>query len=204
MSYLPSIPFPNGAAVTIPSVWTVRPARRAEPDAEARAELMALVIRAQAGDLGAQSALVRRYSARISGFVRPIISQPDEVEDVVQMVFIKMVRRLGLLRDLVTFESWLFALARNTALDFIRRRRCRPTMVSADDIFVETPYIDSSRAMCEIMEALELALTCLSPKDRSLVTLIVQGSSYRAAAQRESLSLGAVKQIGRASCRERV
>jgi DNA-directed RNA polymerase specialized sigma24 family protein len=87
----------------------------------------------------------------------------------------------------------LFALARNTALDFIRRRRCRPTMVSADDIFVETPYIDSSRAMCEIMEALELALTCLSPKDRSLVTLIVQGSSYRAAAQRESLSLGAVK-----------
>jgi RNA polymerase sigma-70 factor (ECF subfamily) len=154
---------------------------------------MAIVTRAQAGDLGAQSTLVRRYSARIAGFVRPIIAQPDAVEDVVQMVLIKMVRRLELLRDPITFESWLFALARNTALDFIRRRRCRPTLVSDDDKCVQTPYIDSSRALREITEALDLALTRLSPKDRSLVMLIVEGSSYRAAAQREGLSVGAVK-----------
>jgi RNA polymerase sigma-70 factor (ECF subfamily) len=154
---------------------------------------MALVTRAQAGDHDAQSKLVRRYTKRITAFVRPIISQPNAVEDVVQMVFIKMVRRFELLRVTVTFESWLFALARNTALDFIRRRRCRPATVSADENFIDTPYVDSSRALREINEALDLALTRLSPKDRSLVTLIVQGSSYRAAAQREGLSVGAVK-----------
>jgi DNA-directed RNA polymerase specialized sigma24 family protein len=49
------------------------------------------------------------------------------------------------------------------------------------------------RRVAEIMEALELALRQLSPRDRNIVTLIVNGHSYRAAAQREGLSIGAVK-----------
>lgn len=152
-----------------------------------------MVRRAQAGDLAAQSDLVRRYTLRISGFVRPIIAQPSAVEDVVQMVFIKMVRRLTLLRDPVTFESWLFALARNTALDFIRRRNCRPLTISDEGDFRETPDGQCARTMTEIMEALDHALVRLSPKDRNLVTHIVQGNSYRSAAAREGLSVGAVK-----------
>jgi RNA polymerase sigma-70 factor (ECF subfamily) len=159
----------------------------------ARAELLAVVRRAQAGDMAAQSDLVRRYTARIAGFVRPIIGQPSAIEDVAQMVFIKMVRRLTLLRDPVTFESWLFALARNTALDFIRRRNCRPVTVSDEGEFRTTPDTNDGRAMIEIMEALDHALVRLSPKDRNLVTHIVQGNSYRTAAAREGLSVGAVK-----------
>ena len=163
------------------------------PPTPERLELLAIVRRAQRGDLAAQSDLVRRYTTRISGFVRPIISQPSAVEDVVQTVFIKMVRRLALLRDPVTFESWLFALSRNTALDFIRRRNCRPATIADDGDFHATPDTSSTQAMTEIMEALEHALVRLSPKDRNLVTHIVQGNSYRFAAAREGLSVGAVK-----------
>ncbi len=158
-----------------------------------RSALLALVKRAQRGDLTAQSELVRRYTVRISGFVRSIISQPSAVEDVAQTVFIKMVRRLALLRDAVTFESWLFALARNTALDFIRRRNCRPVTISDEGDFRTTPDTNNGQAFTEIMEALEHALVRLSPKDRNLVTHIVQGNSYQFAAAREGLSVGAVK-----------
>jgi RNA polymerase sigma-70 factor (ECF subfamily) len=158
-----------------------------------RAALLALVQRAQAGDMDAQSDLVRRYMARIAGFLRPIISQPSAVEDVAQTVFIKMVRRLTLLRDPITFESWLFALARNTALDFIRRRNCRPVTVSDEGDYQSAPDTNNGQAMAEIMEALEHALVRLSPKDRNLVTHIVQGNSYQTAAAREGLSVGAVK-----------
>src|SRR3954468_5381312 len=87
--------------------------------------LIALVQRANRGDGAAQAELVNRYTRRIAGFIRGIIRQPDAVEDVTQMVFIKMFRRLGRLRDPAVFESWLFTLARNTGLDFIRRRSCR-------------------------------------------------------------------------------
>ena len=161
--------------------------------ASVRAELLAIVRRAKGGDMTAQSELVRRYTTRISGFVRPIIGQPSAVEDVVQTVFIKMVRRLTLLRDPATFESWLFALSRNTALDFIRRRNCRPVTVSDEGDFRTTPDTNDGQALAEVMEALEHALVRLSPKDRNLVTHIVQGNSYRFAAAREGQSVGAVK-----------
>lgn len=168
----------------------------AAADAQAtqeRAELIAIVKRAQRGDMAAQSELVRRYTVRISAFVRPILFQPSSVEDVVQMVFIKMVRRLTLLRDPAVFESWLFKLSRNTAVDFLRRRRCRPTTVSDERELVQAPDTSSTRPVEEIMEALSIALTRLSPKDRNLVTMIVEGNSYRTVAAREGLTVGAVK-----------
>lgn len=162
-------------------------------EAQEKAELIDLVLRAQRDDMAAQSELVRRYTVRISAFVRPILFQPSSVEDVVQMVFIKMVRRLTLLRDPAVFESWLFRLARNTAVDFLRRRRCRPTMVSDDIEFERAPDTSSERSVAEIMEALTMALTRLSPKDRNLVTMIVEGNSYQTVAAREGLTVGAVK-----------
>jgi DNA-directed RNA polymerase specialized sigma24 family protein len=129
-----------GRGVNPPRPAFRRAATEMSADAEAlatqeRAELVGLVVRAQRSEMAAQSELVRRYTVRLSAFVRPILFQPSAVEDVVQMVFIKMVRRLTLLRDPAVFESWLFRLARNTAVDFLRRRRCRPTMVSDEQTF---------------------------------------------------------------------
>jgi len=166
---------------------------RVEATLDERAALLSVVVRAQAGELDAQSDLVHLYHHRISAFVRPYVAQPSAVEDIVQTVFIKMVRRIGLLRDGRTFESWLFTLARNTALDAIRRSRCRPATISDDGILLSVASNDSSLVIHEIFDALELALQALSAKDRELIMLIVEGSSYDAAAKRMGLSLGAVK-----------
>ncbi|MBI5766849.1 MAG: sigma-70 family RNA polymerase sigma factor [Verrucomicrobia bacterium] len=163
------------------------------PSEADRTELAALIARAQTGESAAQTELVRRYTNRIAAFVRPIITQPSAIDDVVQMVFIKMLRRLGILRDAGAFESWLLALARNTAVDFIRRRRCRPATVWDEHELTEAPDTTSQRKVAEIMEALEFALRQLSPRDRNIVMMIVQGNSYQTAAQREGLSVGAVK-----------
>lgn len=156
-------------------------------------ELLDLVDRARIGDLSAQSELVKRYTARISGFVRPILAQPSAVEDVVQMIFIKMVRRFRLLRSSAAFESWLFRLARNTALDFIRRRRCRPVAVDDEEHLDRVVDQSSDRAVGEIMEAFELAIRRLTPVDQSLVRMIVEGHSYTIAAEQAGMSVGAVK-----------
>ena len=190
MTYLPSIPFPSGAAIADPSR---PPGNLTESEREERARLRAIVDRAQAGDLGAQSELVRRYTKRVSVFVRSLVAQQSAVEDIVQMMFIKMVRRIGRLREPEAFESWLFTLARNTAFDYFRHSRCRPLTVPDDGDFMHTPAVDSGRDVAEIMEALEVALARVSPKDRRLVNLIVQGHGYRVAAKREGLSVGAVK-----------
>lgn len=148
---------------------------------------------AQAGDTEAQSELIRRYTRRVSGQISVIVRQPSAIEDVVQMAFIKMVRALPWLRDPAVFESWLFTLSRSTALDFIRRQRCRPVTVAAETELLNLPARDSSPAVNEIMEALELAVRRLGEKDQRLIALLLQGHDYRALAERENLTVGAVK-----------
>lgn len=164
--------------------------RRSEAD---RAELADLVTRAQAGESLAQTAIVQRYTRRLSGFVRGIVRQTFAVEDIVQTVFIKMFRRLSRLRDAAAFESWLFMLARNTSLDFLRRQRRRPVTVSADEALFEIPDTRPVDGTAEILAALDTALAKLNPQTRNLVSLFVQGCSYHTLAQREGITLGAVK-----------
>lgn len=169
------------------------PAARLAAGADARDELLGLVTRAHDGDLGAQSELVRRYMKRISAHVRNMLYQTDAVEDIVQMVFIKMARRITRLREPITFESWLFTLARNTTIDFLRQVRARPAMVSGEWDLKHTVDPTPARALPEIMEALEVALARLSPRNQSLVRMVVQGFTYEAIAQSEGLTIGAVK-----------
>jgi RNA polymerase sigma-70 factor (ECF subfamily) len=167
--------------------------RDTDAAAETRAELISLVRRARQGKPDAQAELVRRYSRRLAGFVRGIIRQPDSVEDVTQMVFIKMFRRLSRLREPQVFESWLFTLARNTALDFIRRRNCRPATVGLDEDVNRIADPRNESAVPEILAALDRALARLSPLDRGLVTRFVNGDSYGEIARRAGISLASVK-----------
>jgi RNA polymerase sigma-70 factor, ECF subfamily len=184
--------FPAGASHTARPGATAAPTPVGPDTAEQRA-VTALVTRAQAGDLAAQSEIVHRYQRRLAGHIRQIIRQPDAVEDVVQTVFIKMLQRIHRLRDPAAFESWLFRLSRNSALDFIRRRNRRPASCGGEDQLQEIPDRDSARPVAEIMEALDLALQELSPKDRTLVTMFIQGHSYRIIAAQEGLTEEAVK-----------
>lgn len=189
--HLVRIPGPSAETTENRATAPDRFAPATSPDGQA--ELTALVRRAQSGDMAAQSELVLRYQRRLAGQVRLIIRQPAAVEDVVQTVLVKMLRRLGRLRDAGAFECWLFRMSRNSALDFIRRQRRRPMTVADEEELHQIPDTSTSSATTEILEALDRALAQLSQKDRSLVTLFVQGHSYRVIAAREGLTAEAVK-----------
>jgi RNA polymerase sigma factor (sigma-70 family) len=91
------------------------------------------------------------------------------------------------------FESWLFTLARNTSLDFIRRRNCRPNTVALDDEVNQIADPSNGSATTEILAALDRALARLSPLDRTLVSQFVAGETYGAIARQAGLSLASVK-----------
>lgn len=114
--------------------------------------------RAQAEDREAQSELVRRYSGRIAGFVRPMVKGGDAVEDFVQLITIKMCRRLPALREAMLFESWLFMLSRSTVLDHWCRAKCRPLKVIDPTPWSEQPPAEEESGRCsEIMKEVERA-----------------------------------------------
>ncbi|MBI5691114.1 MAG: sigma-70 family RNA polymerase sigma factor [Verrucomicrobia bacterium] len=156
-------------------------------------ELTAMVVRAREGESLAQAELVRRYRIRLSGFVRPMLRRPGEVEDLVQVVWIKMIRRLRSLREPQRFETWLFTLARNTVLDHLRRSRCRPETLVDDRLLHALPDPRRRELYDEIMEALRVAIQECGVRERRVLQELIAGASYQAIATREGVSLPAMK-----------
>lgn len=92
------------------------------------------VERAKAGDEEAFRLLYIRYADNVYGYVRSIVRDDYEAEDVTQHVFAKLMTSIGKYRDRgVPFFAWLLRLARNVAIDHLRRMR-------------ETPCDDVSRS----------------------------------------------------------
>ena len=150
------------------------------------------VRRAQRGDDAAMRELIVSYQRRIAGFIYAITGRSDSVEDLAQMVFVKMVRALSRLKAPEQFESWLFRLARNTCIDHLRRQKLRRifTPFAAEHENVPEPEgsVDS-----EELDALRHALSQIRPKDRALLALVQEGRSHAEIASTLGTSVAAVK-----------
>ena len=165
----------------------------AEPTVTPEVELAALVIRARAGDQRAQSELVQRYRRRLRGFLRGLVGDPWSAEDVLQLVWVKMVTQLHLLREVPRFETWLFTLARNCALDHRRRVRCRPASSFEDGFWAGLPDPAADDRVQEIREALEVALRRCGGRDSRLIEQVIEGTTYQVMAEEAGLTLNALK-----------
>jgi RNA polymerase sigma-70 factor, ECF subfamily len=85
------------------------------------------VSRAKAGDQEALRFLYVRYADNVYGYVRSIVHDHYEAEDVTQHVFAKLMTALPKYEAReVPFAAWILRVARNVALDHMRRRRAIP------------------------------------------------------------------------------
>jgi RNA polymerase sigma-70 factor (ECF subfamily) len=150
------------------------------------------VRRAQRGDEAALRELIVSYQHRIAGFTYAITGRSDSVEDIVQMVFVKMARAIERLKAPEQFESWLFRLARNTCIDYLRRQRLRKMFVpfapEHENVAEPEGAVDA-----EELDALRHALAQLRPKDRALIALVQEGRSHAEIADTLRTSVAAVK-----------
>jgi len=71
----------------------------------------------------AYSTLYERYFRAIKNFVGPIIKKDASKDDVTQEIFIKVFRRLETYNPAYKFSGWIYRIATNTAIDFIRKER---------------------------------------------------------------------------------
>ena len=150
------------------------------------------VRRAQRGDEAAMRELIVAYQRRVAGFAYAITGRSDSVEDLSQMVFVKMARALDRLKAPEQFESWLFRLARNTCIDHLRRQKLRriftPFGPEHENVAEPAGAVDS-----EELDALRHALEQLRPKDRALLALVQEGRSHAEIAAIFRTSVAAVK-----------
>jgi RNA polymerase sigma-70 factor, ECF subfamily len=81
------------------------------------------VKRAQAGDRDALAFLYARYADNLHGYVRSIVHDHHEAEDVTQQVFAKLIQVIGKYEEReVPFFAWMLRVARNVAVDHLRRQ----------------------------------------------------------------------------------
>jgi RNA polymerase sigma-70 factor, ECF subfamily len=176
-----------------------------EPAADAPAAEMDLVRRAQRGDLAAYDELVQRYQERIYATVYHMTSNHEDANDLAQDSFIKAFQALKSFKGGSSFYTWLYRIAVNKTINFLKQRKNR-THMSLNDldfntennpdlvalISENTPRRDAG--LKELQEKLNAALLKLSEPHRLVVVLHdVQGLSHEEVAEVMECNIGTVR-----------
>ena len=154
----------------------------------------ALVEACRTGDADAFERLFDRYKDYVYSVAIHSLGDPAAAADVTQEVFLKLLTRIRQYRGEASFETWLYRITVNTALD--ARRATRRT-VPVDDprtaplAHRTTPEDEAARS--ETAERVRAALATLAPKLQAPVLLrYVLGLAYDEIAEALEISPGTV------------
>ena len=84
-----------------------------------------LAVRARAGDAVAFETLVLRKTPAVVAVARRILGDADEARDVAQLVFLRVWESLDRYDETFSFNTWLYRIATNLSIDFLRANRSR-------------------------------------------------------------------------------
>src|SRR6202158_6570177 len=96
-------------------------------------EEMELVRRARDGDMSAYDDLVRRYQERIYATIYHMTSNHEDANDLAQDSFIKAFQALKSFKGGSSFYTWLYRIAVNKTINFLKQRKNR-THMSLNDL----------------------------------------------------------------------
>jgi RNA polymerase sigma-70 factor (ECF subfamily) len=163
------------------------------------AELIAAV---RKGDVAKFEVLITRYQPRVFATARRYARREDEVQDIVQEVFIKAFQKLDSFRAEAPFEHWLMRTAVRTCYDFLRsHQRNRETMLTdlSDpevdwlERFAAGPE-DNSKNTDAARALVERVMAQLSPEARLIITLLeLEDRSVKEISQLTGWSIPLVK-----------
>lgn len=129
-----------------------------------------LVVRAQAGDVDAYSALTAGRTSRLYGVARLILRDGEQAEDAVQDALLQAWLDLRGLRDPARFDAWLHRLLVRACYRAAKRRRSREITEIQAATHAATVAPDAQRALA-IRDQLERGFQRLSPEQRAVIVL---------------------------------
>ena len=153
-----------------------------------------LVARALRNDERAFRDLIERHHAVAFAAVRAVLGDRDEVQDVMQMTYLKAYQGLASFRGDSAFSTWLYRIARHEALDIVSRKRVETTDI--DEIEVAASGHSPDRAVHESSERewINAALGELDEAYRTAIELrYMAEKSYEEIAEIMGIPAGTVK-----------
>jgi len=163
-----------------------------------------LVRQCQNGTESAFEELVRRHQRRILALVGGILRRSEDVEDVVQQVFMKAYVSIKRFDQRAAFSTWLYKIAVNECWDYLRKKKVRPLLYEADLSEEQVSRLDgivaSDRApdgpddRTVAKQLLEKLLEKLPEQDRQMLVLKeIEGFSVQELAEILNLNVNTVK-----------
>lgn len=173
-----------------------------------RAEDMALVERCRLGDLAAFEELYRAHAGKLFSVACRMLGNPADAEDLLQEIFLSAHRKLESFRGESALGTWLYRLATNHCLDYLRSRAARASQVTGALDDEPGLYDAGSRGPAEQTVTkmdLERALARLPERCRAAFVLHdIEGLEHREVAQALGIAEGTSKsQVHKARLRLR-
>ena len=164
-----------------------------------------LVDRAREGDTSAFDELVIKHSPKLYGLVYHMTSNHEDTSDLLQDIFAKAYRSLKRFRGKSAFYTWIYTIAVNMTLNFLKKRN-RHAKMSLDDIdatiqndrdFIElTSKSNPAKevGIAELQRKLNEAMMRLSEDHRAVVTMFdIQGIPHAEISKILGVSEGTVR-----------
>lgn len=168
----------------------------------------ALAALAAQGREGAFRELLKRYERPVFSLVFRMVRDRETAEDLAQEAFIRAFNAISSYDPTYKFSSWIFKIANNHAIDFLRKRKLdtvsihgSPSASSAEEVSRTSIALESREerpddyvASRELGGMMEEAIGQLRPEYRTVILLRhVEGYAYEEIAETMELPLGTVK-----------
>ena len=132
------------------------------------------------GDEKSLEVLIKKYLKPVFGFAYGFVNNMAEAEDITQEVFVKIWKNIKKFDKKKNFKIWIFSIAKNTAIDFLRKKK--PVLFSefendaGKNLFIDK-LVDPAPLPSEIFDRIGLekmvseSLTKIPPKFRQVLLM---------------------------------
>ncbi|MBI2404801.1 RNA polymerase sigma factor [Candidatus Gottesmanbacteria bacterium] len=153
-----------------------------------------LVSEIQKGDVLAFEILVKRYQRRLFSFVLHVLYHVHAAEEVVQDTLFAAYKTIDRVDTTKKFSSYLFAIAKNTAISYLRRRKQTISFASIEEQAHEEETLYDSLIEAEKQDHVKEAISQLEDKYRSVITLYYfDDLSYQEISKKRKLPVNTVR-----------
>jgi RNA polymerase sigma-70 factor, ECF subfamily len=130
-----------------------------------------LVQTIRTGDSNAFEQLVRRKTSKVYALCYRVIGNAEDAKDISQLVFLKLWENLEKYDPAYAFDTWLYRMVTNVAIDFMRNKQSRDNAVNSNLRLVRTSF-DAEQGVVvqrkEVEHVFNEISTVLSPKQKTI------------------------------------
>lgn len=153
-----------------------------------------LIIEVKNGNLDSLVPLFDKYQGKIYNFFLRVTHDPTSSEDLTQTVFSRIIKYRTSYKEVYSFKSWIYQIARNVHVDHYSKKKLWATESEQEQYYADSRDAIAAMEKEQKEQILKEALALLSPEHREIIELSrFQDLKYDEISQITGNSVGAVR-----------